>query len=130
MSNPKLSAWEEPLFELLRDVDIQLEDEFGDILPKHPSRPAHGTTANPNHDGLFRMTANFSMGYGSVHGKGYTLSLDFVTLAKVSDQIKKMVGKRALQLIKRELNARMPERNLEVKQDGNHWKIVGDLSLD
>ncbi|MFO7938104.1 MAG: hypothetical protein R6V06_10940 [Kiritimatiellia bacterium] len=129
MRNPKIIEWEKPLYDLLREVDTQLESEFGDILPKHPSRPEHGTTSNPQNDGLFRVTANFTAGYGSTHGKGYTLDIDFVTLSQVDENRQRTVEKRALSLIQEGLDSRMPDRNLEVKRDGRCWKIVGDLSL-
>ena len=130
MRNPKVIKWEEPLFELLRDVDALLESEFGDILPKHPSRPAHGVTSNPQNDGLFRVTANFTAGYGSVHGKGYTLDIDFVTLKTVEEGHRITIENRTLKLIQDGLDKRMPERKLTVKRDGICWKIVGDLSLN
>lgn len=129
MRNPKVIKWEEPLYDLLRDVDAQLESEFGDLLPKHPSRPVHGATSNPQNDGLFRVTANFTMGYGSVHGKGYTLNLDFVTLRAVEEGHRLTVENRALQILQEGLDQRMPERELTVKRDGICWKIVGNLSL-
>ena len=130
MRNPKVIKWEEPLYNLLRDVDAQLESEFGDIILKHPSRPAHGVRANPQNDGLFRVTANFTAGYGSEHGKGYTLEIDFVTLKQVTDGHKLTIENKALKLIQDGLDSRLPERKLTVKRDGICWKIVGDLSID
>lgn len=130
MKNPKVIKWEEPLYELLRDVDAKLEAEFGDILPQHPSRPEHGTTSNPQNDGLFRVTANFTAGYGSEHGKGYTLEIDLVTLQEVTDEHQQIIESKALQLIQTGLDQRMPDRKLKIKRDGICWKIVGDLSLD
>ena len=130
MRNPKVIKWEEPLYDLLRDVDAQLEEEFGGVLPKHPSRPAHGVTSNPQNDGLFRVTANFTMGYGSTHGKGYTLDIDFVTLRAVEEGHRLSVENRALQLIQEGLDQRLPERKLTIKRDGICWKIVGDLSIE
>lgn len=129
MRNPKVIKWEEPLYDMLRDIDVQLESEFGDILPKHPSRPHHGVTSNPQNDGLFRVTANFTMGYGSAHGKGYTLDIDFVTLRAVAEGHRLTVENRALKLIQDGLDQRLPERKLKVKRDGICWKIVGNLSL-
>jgi len=129
MRNPKVIKWEEPLVELLKDVDAQLESEFGDILPKHPSRPEHGATSNPQNDGLFRVTANFTAGYGSTHGKGYTLVIDFVTLAEVDEGKQLTIENRALGLIQDGLDTRMPGKMLKIKRDGKTWKIVGDLSL-
>ncbi|MDA3926902.1 MAG: hypothetical protein PF904_19660 [Kiritimatiellae bacterium] len=128
--NPKLVKWEEPLFELLREVDCKLEEEFGDILPKHPSRPAHGVTSNPQNDGLFRVSANFTAGFGSDHGKGYSLEMDFVTLKPVSAEQTATIEARAVALIQSRLDQAMPERKLKVKREANCWKIVGDLSLD
>jgi hypothetical protein len=130
MTNPKITKWEQPLYDLLRSVDNQLEQEFGDIIPHHPSRPPHGATANPQNDGLFRVTANFTAGFGSKHGKGYTLQIDFVTLNEVDQGHRLSVENRALKLIQDGLDHKLPERRLKVKRDGNTWKIIGDLSLD
>jgi len=128
--NPKLVNWEEPLFEILSEVDSQLESEFGDMHPKHPSRPPHGATSNPQNDGLFRISANFTAGFGSDHGKGYTLKMDFVTLKSVTPEQIQTIESRALELIQSALDKTMPERQLTIKRDGSCWKIVGDLSLD
>ncbi len=130
MSNPKLHKWEKPLYEILRGVDAALESEFGNILPKHPSRPPHGATANPQNDGLFRVTANFTAGYGSQHGKGYTIDIDFVTLRDVDQAHRESVESRALQLIREGLVKKIPGRNLKIERDNRGWKIVGDLALD
>lgn len=127
--NPKLVKWEEPLFKILRSVDNQLESEFGDLYPHHPARPAHGATANPQNDGLLRVSANFTAGYGSDLGRGYTLNMEFVTLEPVADEHTEAMESRALELIQAGLDRIMPERRLKVKRDGKLWKIVGDLSL-
>ncbi|MDD2599685.1 MAG: hypothetical protein PHO37_10710 [Kiritimatiellae bacterium] len=127
--NPKLAKWEEPLFELLRSVDNQLESEFGDLYPHHPARPPHGATTNPQNDGLLRVSANFTAGFGSDHGRGYTLNMEFVTLVPVADKHTDAMESRALKLIQDGLDRTMPERHLKIKRDGNLWKIVGNLSL-
>lgn len=127
--NPKLVKWEEPLFKILRSVDNQLEIEFGDLYPQHPARPAHGATANPQNDGLLRVSANFTAGYGSNLGRGYTLNMEFVTLEPIADEHTHAMESRALKLIQDGLDRIMPERHLKIKRDGKLWKIVGDLSL-
>jgi len=129
MKNPKLAKWEEPLLKLIRDVDCKLEEEFGELLPRHPSRPAHGTTANPSNDGLFRVSANFTAGFGSDHGKGYSIEMDFVTLKPVSDEQTHRIESRAVELIQAGLDQQMPERKLSIVRDERCWKIIGDLSL-
>ncbi|MBO7222834.1 MAG: hypothetical protein J6V70_01715, partial [Kiritimatiellae bacterium] len=67
----KLEEWEERLYTLLREIDGALEDKYGKLYPLHPARPQRGETANPQYDGLFRITASYSAGYGSKLGPGY-----------------------------------------------------------
>ncbi len=130
MTNPKLIKWEKPLLDILNEVDIQLEAEFAGSYPRHPARPPHGATANPQSDGLFRITANFTAGFGSDHGKGYALKVDFVTLQPLAAEQTGRIKARALELIQNALDEKLPERALTIKRDRHGWKIVGDLSLD
>jgi hypothetical protein len=130
MRNPLVEAWEEKLNRLLRDVITTLELEFGDVVARHPSRPAHGETPNPQNDGLFRITATFTPGYGSHWGKGYVLDIEPVTLQQFPREVWSVVEAKACQMIREGLEAIFPGRGLELKRDGLTWKIIGDLSLD
>lgn len=114
---------------MLRRVDRELERRFGDVLPLHPARPAHGTTDNPQLDGLFRVTASFTPGFGSEQGKGYVLHLDTVSLQNLPPQLAETIQKAAVSLIQDGLETVHPGKGLRVKRDGNVWKIIGDLSL-
>jgi hypothetical protein len=130
MRNPLVEAWEEKLNRLLRDVITALELEFGDVVDRHPSRPAHGETPNPQNDGLFRITATFTPGFGSHWGKGYVLDIEPVTLQRFPSEVWSVVESKACQMIQEGLEAIFPGRGLELKRDGVSWKIIGDLSLN
>jgi hypothetical protein len=124
-----VEAWEAKLNALLIEVDSRLEEQFGSLFLPHPARPRLGSTANPQHDGLFRITASYSPGFGSVLGKGYVLQIDPVTLDNVSDQQLELIRQTAVQLIQDGLDKAMPGRHLRVQRENNVWKLVGDLSL-
>jgi len=129
MLHQRVEEWEAKLNELLKRVDNALENKFGKLHARHPARPPHGSTANPQHDGLFRVTASFTPGFGSALGKGYVIQLDQVTLKKLPAQQLEDIRHYALRLIQEGLEEALPGRGLAVKRDGNLWKIVGDLSL-
>jgi hypothetical protein len=80
-------------------------------------------------DGLFRVTASFSPGFGTELGKGYVLQLDLVTLEKVPQAEVERMQREAVGLIQDGLESVLPGRGLTVQRDGNVWKIVGDLSI-
>ena len=129
MRHHRVEKWESQLDELLKQVDRALEEEYGHLFAVHPARPLRGMTANPQHDGLFRVTASFSPGFGSELGRGYVLQLDLVTLEKVPQAELERIQKKAVSLIQDGLERVLPGRGLTVQRDGNVWKIVGDLSL-
>lgn len=129
MRHQKAEEWEAKLNGLLRRVDHALEGAYGDLFDTHPARPKNGSTANPQQDGLFRVTASFSPGFGTELGKGYVLQLDLVTLEDVPEDRIEAIQRTAVRLIQEGLDDVLPGRNLAVKRDGNVWKIVGDLSL-
>lgn len=129
MRNPRLEVWEDGLNSLLRQVDNTLEEEFGSLLAPHPARPARGSTSNPQHDGLFRVTASFTAGFGSRHGKGYAVQLDTVSLERLQPELLAAVERRAVALIRSGLGKTFPGRGLALRRDGPVWKIIGDLSL-
>ena len=129
MQNTKLEIWEDRLNGLLRRVDQALEERFGKEYGLHPARGAHGSADNPQHDGLFRVTAAFTPGFGSRLGRGYVLQIDMVTLEKVPADKAEVIENEAVRMIGEGLEAALPGRGLKVARDGNLWKITGDLSL-
>ena len=129
MKHQQVEQWESNLNELLKRVDQALEERFGNIAKSHPARPEHGTTANPQQDGLFRVTASFTAGFGSELGRGYVLQFDMVTLHDLPQTKKEEIETFAVSMIKEGLEQVLPGRGLQVKKDGKLWKIVGDLSL-
>ena len=130
MRNPLVEFWEEKLNGLLRQVITKLEEEHGAVVPRHPARPAHGETPNPQNDGLFRITATFTPGFGSQWGKGYVLDIEPVTLDAFPREVWTVVEAKACRMIQDGLESVLPGRRLELKRDGTVWKITGDLVLD
>ena len=129
MRHQSVEKWEAQLNGLLKRVDRALEETYGKVSDVHPSRPPQGSTANPQQDGLFRVTASFSPGFGTEFGKGYVLQLDLVTLRNVPERQVETIRQEAVRLIQEGLEEVLPGRHLTVKRDGDVWKIVGDLSL-
>ena len=129
MVNPRVEAWEEKLNKILRQTDRELEKNFGSRYPIHPARPANGTTSNPQQDGLFRIYASFTPGFGSDLGKGYALDIDIPSLEKIDPEFRQEVETFAVERIRQELEKVFPGRGMELNKDGNVWKITGDLSL-
>lgn len=124
-----LEQWEDALARVLSSVDETLESRHGARWPRHPSRPAHGAAANPQYDGLFRVTAVFTAGYGSALGPGYVLRPEISTLATLSQEDREAIADEAAALVREGLAREFPGRDLRVEKDGASWKIVGDLSL-
>ncbi len=125
----KLEEWEGRLYTLLREIDGVLEDKYGKLYPLHPARPERGETANPQYDGLFRITASYSAGYGSKLGPGYIFRVEVVTFETVPDEERLKFETEAMQMAEEGLKKVFPERELSVARDGNVIKIYGDLSL-
>ena len=125
----KLEEWEERLYTLLREIDGALEDKYGKLYPLHPARPQRGETANPQYDGLFRITASYSAGYGSKLGPGYIFRVELVTFEMVPDTVRQTIESEAIQMAEDGLKRIFPERELSIARDGNVIKIYGDLSL-
>ena len=127
--HPKLIAWERKLKQLFERIDVYLEKTYGATYPLHPARRKHGTTCSRKQDGLFRVGAAFSAGYGSDHGAGYIVRVDMITLKKVPTDVRDKIEKDVARQLKKELKATFPGRSLHVDQDGRHYKIHGDLHL-
>lgn len=130
MCNPLVEAWEEKLYDLLRQVNIKLEEDYGTVVARHPARLAHGETPNPQNDGLFRVTATFTPGFGSEWGKGYVLDIEPVSLDVFPSDVWAHVEEDACRMIRDGLESVLPGRGLKLKRDGTVWKIIGDLSLN
>ena len=129
MRDHRVEEWEGKLNVLLRHVDHMLEARYGSLSKLHPARPPHGSTANPQQDGLFRVTASFTPGFGSTLGNGYVVRFDTVTLDTFPEEQRAAIEQTAVKLIREGLEKVLPGRGLTVKRDGSLWKIVGDLSL-
>ena len=130
MTLTKLEQWEEKLDNILDELDDILEDQFGNKYRLHPNRPIRDETSNKSMDGLFDITASFSLGIGSELGRGYVLKIKMVTLEKVSDEVLTMVDDIALKKIAAKLPVEFPDRKLDIKRDGHVIKVFGDLNLD
>ena len=114
---------------MLDAVDNYIEDKYGELYPLHPVRPKRNETANPQADGLFSVRADFTPGYGSDLGRGYILKVEMKTLAEIPDDVRQTIFSDAVQKIESLLSVYFPDRKLEVKQDKEFLKIVGDFSL-
>lgn len=129
MQHPALHKWEKLLKQLLDEVDDALEDQFGSSWQRHPARPERGSTANKAHDGLFDITANFSLGIGSEIGRGYSIDIHIATLDSISTDLRRTIENTALNIIREKLPEHFPERSLSISRDGSLLKLHGDLSL-
>ena len=129
MSHPSLENWEIQLKKVIDDLDDFLEDKFGRKYRLHPARATRGETASKAHDGLFDITAPFSLGVGSEHGKGYVVDIHMVTLEHIPEEVRNEIEAITLRELRKSLPKYFPGKNLKVDKDGNVIKIYGDLSL-
>ncbi len=129
MQHHKLQRFLDTLKKLLDEVDDYLEDQYGGDYRLHPARAPRGATANKAASGLFSVSANFSAGYGSDHGRGYVLEFRIVTLEEVPDDVEEEIDEVAAQRIQQLLPRYFPDRDLQVSRDGHLFKLHGDLSL-
>ena len=125
----RVVAWEKKLQDVFNEIDAQMEEQYGDRYPLHPSRPPSGSTANPSADGLFDLGAAFSAGFGSVHGRGYIISIRVATLARVPADVMEKIEQEVLEQLQEKLPEAFPCRDLRIERDGHSFKIVGDLSF-
>ncbi len=126
---PTLEEWEDALGRVLSFADETLEERHPGRWPRHPARPARGAAANPQYDGLFRVTAVFTAGYGSALGPGYVLRAEVSTLARIGADERAALEDEAAEIVRSKLPEVFPGRDLRVEKDGAVWKIVGDLSI-
>ena len=127
--DPKQEKLELRLAEMSRELDEYLENEFGQMFRLHPSRPEHGSGANPAYDGLFSTTVAFTLGYGSQYGRGYLVNVDIRTLDYVNSDAKEKILNEAYLFIQTKLPEVFPERKLTIVREKNLLKIIGDFSL-
>ncbi len=129
MRHHAAEKWEARLDAVMRELDAFLEEKYAGAYELHPARPKRGKTTNPAQDGLFGITANFSLGLGSSVGKGYVVDIKLVTLQDVPEKVRKHIEKDAMQKLRGLLPKHFPDTHLELVKDGNVVKIYGDLTL-
>ncbi|MBW6458612.1 MAG: hypothetical protein K0B52_05545 [FCB group bacterium] len=129
MRHYALVQWEHTLKSVLDEIDILLEERYGNKYDLHPARRPHGTTSNRSHDGLFDIRGEFTLGIGSRTGRGYIVDIDLKTLEKVPPDVIEQIEDDTIIELKRRLPEVYPGRELYVERDGNMIKILGDLSL-
>ncbi len=122
--------WEQTLKGVFDDIDAELETEYGGRYSLHPSRPAHGTTANPEDDGLFNVGAAFTAGFGSKYGPGYVVEIRLSTLINVPDEVREEIKGKVFQRLEKRLLKAFPGKVLHVSEENGIIRIYGDLSLD
>ncbi len=128
--DPRVLKFESKLKREVFDlIDAELEVRFGHRYPLRPNRPEEGETSNPEHDGLFRIGAAFSPGYGSEHGAGYIIDARLATFSDVPHDVEKDIETFAVERLRTRLAEVFPDRELEVRRDGHVFKIIGDLRI-
>ena len=130
MRSREAMKWEETLKGVFDAIDHELESEYSGKYPLHPSRPKHGTTANPEDDGLFNVGAAFSAGFGSKYGPGYVVEIRLSTLRNVQDEVRKEINDKVSQRLKTRLPQAFPGKLLHISEENGVIRIHGDLSLD
>ncbi len=128
-THPKQMELEAVMRRLCDDLDHYLEDAFGDRYPLHPNRPARGKAASVAYDGLFSTGTQFTLGYGSNHGRGYLVTVEIRTLSTVEKSDRQDIEQSAIAYLRSIIPTYFPNRFIEVKRDGNVYKLVGDFSL-
>ena len=129
MRHPKVIKWERTLKSVLDEIDVLLEERYGNKYDLHPARRKHGSTSNRSHDGLFDIRGDFTLGLGSDKGRGYIVDIDLKTLENIPQNIIDQIENDTIKELKDRLSKAFPDRELNVVKDGNVIKIVGDLSL-
>lgn len=128
-SHPKQIELESTMRLMCDELDHRLEDAFGDKYPRHPNRPARGKAASVAYDGLFSTGTQFTLGYGSDHGRGYIVSVEIRTLSPVKEEDRKAVEEAKVEIINELIPKYFPNRKIKMKRDRNVYKLIGDFSL-
>jgi len=129
MRHPNVIVWEKTLKSVLDEIDILLEERYGNKYDLHPARRKNGSTSNRSHDGLFDIRGDFTLGLGSEKGRGYIVDIDLKTLDNIPKNVIDMIEIDTIKELKDRLSKAFPDKELTVVKDGNVIKIVGDLSL-
>lgn len=127
--HPKQEELEDRMSLLCQELDNHLEDIYGDRYTIHPNRLKRGQGANPSYDGLFSTSMAFTLGYGSKYGRGYVVNVEVRTLDKVSQYDTIHITSTAFSFLKSKLKEYFPDHDLDVVQDGNVMKVIGDFGL-
>ncbi len=130
MRHRKAKEWELRLKTVFDEIDRELERQYADRFRLHPSRPAEGSTSNPEMDGLFNVGASYSAGFGSKFGPGYVVDIHLSTLHRVPKELKLELRDKVQAMLKEKLPLAFPGTELHVDQELRHLRIHGDLSLD
>lgn len=130
MRSHKVMNWEKTLKSVFDAMDHELEAEYGGRYVLHPSRPKHGTTSNPEDDGLFNVGAAFSAGFGSKYGPGYVVEIRIATLSRVPEAVRAEIKQKIFQGLENRLPKAFPGKELHVAEEHGIIRIHGDLSLD
>ena len=129
MRHPKFIKWEKNLKRIIDNLDDILEDKYGDRFQLHPARSPRGKTSSKAQDGLFDIVANYSLGIGSKHGKGYIVDIHMSTLKHIPFEIRQEIDEIILITLREKLPECFPGKNLNVAKEANVIKIYGDLNL-
>ena len=129
MRHFKILEWEKRLKSIFDEIDAELETQYRDRFPLHPSRPQEGITSNPEMDGLFNVGASYSAGFGSRYGPGYVVDIRLSTLDKISPALKTELRDVVQDMLIEKLPDVFPGKELKVDKERSHLRIHGDLSL-
>jgi hypothetical protein len=124
-----LLVFEQKLNHLFARIDDVLEDKYGHRYTLHPKRPARGTTARKETNGLFDIGASYTLGIGSTYGKGYIVDVQIMTLEEVTKEVRAQIEQDVLKILDQELPITFPHQELKAVKDGNVIKIHGNLKL-
>jgi hypothetical protein len=130
MRHRKAKHWEMRLKAVFDEIDVTLEQEYGNRFPLHPARAKQGTTSNPEMDGLFNVGAAYSAGFGSKLGPGYVVDIRLSTLQRIPKDLMEDLRNRVQTILQEKLPSAFPGKQLQVDREGGHLRIHGDLSLD
>ena len=129
MGMSALAQWDLKLRQALDAVDVELERRFGEALRRQPSRPPNGVAASPKYDGVFSITASFSMGYTTGNIPGYTIELRIVSASPVDAGTRELILDEASALLPEAIAQAFPGRKLSLERRGDRFFLSGDLGL-
>lgn len=125
----ELELWEQRLTKVLNQVDAVLEEKYGSQYPLKNNRPQAGTTGNPRYDGLFSLTAKYSLGLTNNIGPHYLVEFRFATFVTVPISVKEEMYSIVLTQLNELLHVEFPKQILNVSRDGEIFRITGNLDF-